>query len=374
MTPSEFKAFAERYSEAIAEQAQDTFGAFMARVEAGEAPQDAIKAVMGGWVGSTEGTLSAAFSELLQRSIGVVELRALPVGYIDLSTHLYAQASATQSEVRQIVAMHTKGALQARELARSLYDGYNPGDGIKRPLEGLARGELPKYLRALTEDPPARAELTRLLEQMQAQAGRVKSDALRTAYLEAIDAWANAKDGAGNRAVRNALQTAIREKNRYFADRIARTELHRAHQVQVARDIMSDDTIDVVQVMLNPAHPQTDVCDLHGRANLWGLGPGCYPKTQAPRPGYHPHCWCYLRTRPSLSASDAQQVPSGEVAYLRGLGVASAAKVAGSRDKLQAILNGADPFALLDAGKPAQYRTLRLGNPAALEHPLMGDE
>ena len=322
------------------------------------APREAVMAVMVDFGGGFAQALAEAFTLLLERSIGADEVRALPIGNIPLSRHLYLQAVATSREVAAIVREHARGVQQAQALARRLYDGYDPRDGIVRPLEGRARASLPQALRTLTEDLQARRELTALLDQGQKQAARLKSPALRAAYLQAFEAW---QQGAGRAALDKLLAVAVREKNRFFADRIARTELHAAHQTQVAADLMTDADLTVVEVRLNPAHPHTDICDLHARADLWGLGPGRYPKKHAPVPGFHPFCTCRLRPIFSASAEGAERVENGEAAYLRRLGPGQAARVMGSRARALAVLAGEDAIAVADQGKPRAYRTTTVG-------------
>lgn len=250
-------------------------------------PRDAIQAAQADFGGAFARALAGAFSELLQRSVGVAEVRAMPVGDIALSQRLHRHDAQTLAEVLQAIKAHAQGVHQARELALALYDGYSPAQGPKRPLEGRSRADLPRYLRELTNDPEARQSLARVIEQGQAQAARLKSAPLRAAYTEALDAW---EAGAGREALKRRLEIAQREKNRFFANRIAQTELARAHQASVAAELMADESIDVVQVRINPAHPRTDICDFHARADLFGLGPGNYPKAKAPRPPFHPHC------------------------------------------------------------------------------------
>lgn len=288
----------------------------------------------------------------------------MPVGEMTLSERLYAHAQQVTNEVAALVRAHANGVHQARELSMRLYDGYSPQDGVQRPLEGRARADLPKALRTLTEDMPARRQLTALQVQGQQQAARLKSPALRAAYLEAYDAW---EKGAGENALKKRLDVAAREKNRFFADRIAQTELHRAHQEQVARELMDDVDTTVVQVRLSPMHPKTDICDLHGRADLWGLGPGNYPKSEAPVPPFHPFCWCRLRSMPSLSAAGAQRVPGGEAAYLASIGPLAAARVMGAKGKAQMVLGGERAKTVADSGKPKAYRTTTVGNVQQLQ-------
>lgn len=331
--------------------------------------REAIQAAQAQFGGAFADALAVAFSDLLQRSIGVDQVRALPVGELSLSRRLYLHGATTAAEVLAIVREHAKGVLQARELSLALYDGYSPADGIQRPLEGRARAELPKALRSLTEDMGARRELTALQVRGQQQAARVKSEALRAAYTEAFKAW---EDGAGAEALQRRLEVAQREKNRFFANRIAQTELARAHQAQVARELMDDELTTVVQVKMNPAHPRTDICDLHATADLWGLGPGCYPKEEAPMPPFHPFCWCRIKMRPSLDARGAVRNPHGAAGFLRMLGD-DAAKVMGSRERAQRVLDGTPAKKVIDAGVERPYRLSTLEEVARRSYPLLNE-
>ena len=330
----------------------------------------AIRAAQVEFGGDFAERLARAFSELLQRSVGTADVRAMPVGEITLSSHLWRHARQVQGEVTAIVRSHAAGIQQARDLALRLYDGYNPGDGIRRPLHGAARTHLPRALRALTTDYEAREELARLVDRGQREAARLKSQALRAAYTEAFDTW---KEGAAKGALQRRLDIAVREKNRTYAQRIALTELARAHQDEVAAEMLADSTIEVVQVRLNPRHPLPDICDLRATADLYGLGPGCYPKAKAPKPPFHPYCWCRLSSRPDLSLRDASfsADPAARAReFLRRLPPAEAARVLGSRDRLQRALNGADPVAVFDEGVSVRYRTRRVGDAALDNGPM----
>lgn len=277
--------FAQATVEALAKAAFAKMWRFL--VEHPDAdPREAIQAAQVEFGGGFSQALAEAFSELLDRTISPRELVAMPIAGLTLSRKLYLHNVTTAAEVLGVIREHAKGVHQARELSLALYDGYSPGDGVKRPLEGSARAALPKALRSLTDDPTARRTLTTLQVRGQQQAARLKSKALRAAYLESFSAWTG---GAGTQALNRKLEVAQREKNRFFADRIAQTELHRAHMAQVSAELMAG-PVEVVQVRMSPTHPRTDICDLHARADLWGLGPGCYPKEEAPLPPFHPFC------------------------------------------------------------------------------------
>lgn len=325
----------------------------------GASPREAIQAAQVEFGGAFAEALSEAFSDLLQRSVGVAEVLAMPVSGLALSRRLYLHNAETTAQVLGLIREHAQGITQARELARRLYDGYDPRDGVRRPLEGRARGELPAALRALTADPAARESLTALMVRGQRQAERLKSKALRVAYLEAFDAWAQ---GKGAEALQRKLRVAQLEKNRFLADRIAQTELHRAHQAKVADELRADELTTVVQVRMSASHPRPDICDLFARANLFGLGPGLYPKSKAPVPPFHPFCRCGLKPKPSMDAASARPVQMGEAAFLRELGEERAAQVMGSAARAKRVRDGAPVDLLLDAGRDPMYRMRRIGD------------
>lgn len=259
----------------------------LAEIVLGKQAREAVAAALQAFAGAYEADLARRFSELLQQSIGIDEVRAMPIGGIPLSSKLYLHTQQTSAQVAAIVQDHVNGVHQARALALRLYDGYDHAGAADRPLEGRARADLPRELLALTRDEKTRKSLEDLILKGAAKAQNIRTPALRAAYSEAFDAWAK---GNGDAELRRKVDIAMREKTRYMANRIARTEIARAHQAQVGREIMGDDGVEVVQWLLNPAHPVADICDLHAKADLYGLGKGCYPKGLAPVPPAHPHC------------------------------------------------------------------------------------
>ena len=349
----------DRYGAAIATEARDAFERLMEMIRSGVAPRDAIEQLQAEFAGAYVDQLAAAFSELLRRSVGSSEIRAMPVGEITLSQRLYAHNAEVASQVTALMRQHAQGMQDARQLALQLYDGYDPKDGIRRPLEGSARAELPRALRAITQDRQARKELGKLIEEGQQRASRLKTPALRAAYAQAFDDWTA---GASEEILRRRLDVAQREKNRFMANRIAQTELARAHQKAVGEELMADHVLEVVQVAISPAHPRVDICDAYARADLFGLGPGCYPKKLAPRPIYHAFCRCRLKPKYSLSAAGAREVPGGLSAYLRSMPLEDAARVMGSRERAQRVLDGEPLDDVVNDGRPAAYRVRRLGD------------
>lgn len=358
MNLPEIDPIAGNLSAQIEQAAQAAYDELLRLIDEGTEPRKAVEQVLTSFNGAYVTALSEAFSVVMQQRVTPASVLAMPVGEVYLSAKLYDMVQQTQGEVAAIVRQHAQGLHQARQLARQLYDGYNPRDGIQRPLEGTARAYLPKALRELTANPGPRQSLQQVLEQMQAQASRLKSEALKAGYMEALDAWSK---GAGKEVLQKRLWVAQREKTRYMAERIAQTELARAYTDRVAGQIMADDTIEVVQVKLNPRHPLPDICDLHAKANLWGLGPGIYPKARAPKPPFHPHCWCKLVTRPDLTLAQAKEREDGAREFLRSLPPAEAARILGNRQRLDLVLGGADWEKVTQAAVRSEYRLRRVG-------------
>jgi len=153
------------------------------------------------------------------------------------------------------------------------------------------------------------------------------------------------------------------ECNRYYANRIARTELHRAYTDQQSRDLMSQERVEYVQIRLSSKHPKPDICDYHAKVNLYGLGPGVYPKADAPQPPFYPHCYCVVSPKIDLNPKLRPRFnPDAERVFLASLPLDKARQVAGSIDKRDRILAGkATIEEVYNAGKDELYKWKRVG-------------
>lgn len=247
--------------------AEAAFVRLLEKIRAGDNPQAALKAVLKEFNASAIAGFAEALNAILESSLGPKQIAAYKVGKVKLSDALYANAQAVAANTQQIIEKHMQGLHDARELRKALYEGYSFQDD---PLKVIK--PLPKYLQ---------------VEFDKFKAAALKTPALRAAYLEAIK---KAEAGAGMDALEKALKVAFYERNRYFANRIARTELHRNYTDQVARELMEEEQIEYVQIRLSSKHPKTDICDRHAKLDAYGLGPGVYPKAEAPKPPFHPHC------------------------------------------------------------------------------------
>lgn len=336
----------------------DAFTDLIKRIRSGEDPQIAINAIMQAFEPAYLVMLSAAFSDTLKRSVGVAELKGYIIGDVVLSRRLYQHAQETSIAVREIIRQHAAGWHDARRLAMQIYEGYGFQIG-EDPLQWSARSpKWPRYMReAVTQDPTIFPQYRTIARQM---AGNIKTPALRASYMEALDALEKK-----SRSLDRRLEVAFQERMRYHANRIAQTELHRAWVDNQAREIMDDDSIEVVQVKMSSTHPRIDICDMFATQDKYGLGPGLYPKGDAPKPPFHPHCRCGLISKRLISASGAKENPASERIYLRQVmekkGIAEASKIVGSRAKLAVALTQAPISEVVNINRPMPYKLAKVG-------------
>ena len=226
---------------------------------------------------------------------------SLPQGITDrLFTHAWAPDGLTLSErttrasilVRELVARtiseQIKKSASYRQASLAIFDGYRQGGII--PVQNV-----PKYLQetivAARYAGIPRNELMKALRPIRRQIEKETTAGMRAAYSQLMDALETQNEKALNRAI----FTATQERTRYFADRIARTEMARAYQDGFLLKWDNNDDCVAYQWKLSGRHPRYDICDLYARANLYGMGPGIFPKDKVPRLPAHPHCMCFLK-------------------------------------------------------------------------------
>jgi len=288
--------------------------------------------------------IGTALGERLAGFVGTLDLRDYVVDGFPLSDRLYRKSVDVSRAARQVVAKHAKGLHSAQKLTLELFEGYR----FDQPRAILdIQAKLPKYLRK----PFANIKIARL-----------RTPALRAAYQKVIN---HQLELASEAAMERALRVAWDEQGRYFAARIARTELARIVNTQDGEEIMADPELRVVEIRLSQAHPKVDICDAHARADKYGLGPGMYPKAKAPRPPFHPHCYCQIVRRYDLDGGQARERPGAYRSFLRSLPAKERALVVGSYDKAAEVLSGKDLVGVIDRGKRPAFKTKTLsGRPA----------
>lgn len=226
---------------------------------------------------------------------------ALPEGVSDcLFTHSWAPDKLTLSErttrggllvralVAQAITQQLKKGATYRRTARTIFDGYKKGGLIPEQ-------DLPKFLQDIVEagrraDIP-RAKLLQMLKPVKKEIAKRTTAGMRAAYTQLV----RAVEAQNEKALENAIYVATQERTRYFAERIARTELARAYHDGFLARWDGDENCIAYQWRLSGRHPVYDICDLYAKANLYGLGAGIFPKGKVPLIPAHPNCMCFLK-------------------------------------------------------------------------------
>jgi hypothetical protein len=188
------------------------------------------------------------------------------------------------------------------------------------------------------------------------QVKNLSTPALRAAYQQLLDEIDRIEAGKGDRLLTNRLDVAFFERMRYFATRIARTELHSRYAREEAERLMADADVEFVEIRRSPGRKDPCICQLIAGRDKYGLGPGVYPKARAPLPTYHPFCMCVMVPRLDLTGKIASEPDEGADAYfLRRLGESTAGRVMGSMAKRDMVLNGRSAESVVNASRDPMY-------------------
>jgi hypothetical protein len=290
MTPEQVRAIEEAAAAGLVVALQEAYAKIVDAIRAGTPPRDAVQAAMDSFTGEMAGTMAAALSAVLQTSVGTGEVMALQVGQVALSRRLYAETTVASQAVEGAVTRHVAGFQDSRRLARDLFEGYSFRPPDAEPIKfNRANPILPKYMReALMTDDKVAGELARAFARLQVNG--LKTEGLRAAYADVLRAIDKVQAGAGDELLQKRITVAFYERMRYFAERISRTELHRAYAQREAELLMADQAVEFVQVRRVPGRVTPCICALMTGRDLYGLGPGVYPKARAPKPPFHPFC------------------------------------------------------------------------------------
>lgn len=193
-----------------------------------------------------------------------------------------------QSMVANAIVDAVKEGKTIQQTALSIFDGYGHGGVIPKQ-------DIPKYMdklrRILKKDRPLTAEDKYNLRKAERQINALTTPSLRAAY-KGIKTLVDERNAE---RLQKAVDVATHERTRYFASRIARTELARAYHDGCMARWMDDDDVVAVQWKLSTAHPCHDICDVYANADLYNLGKGIFPKDKVPILPAHPNCMCRLK-------------------------------------------------------------------------------
>ena len=178
--------------------------------------------------------------------------------------------------------VQTSKALTDKELIKGVLPDYINDVIAKGRKAGLSAKDLSLYRRAVRK---AERNINRLA------ANGAPNTALKKAYRKILTATQTGEP----KAIQNAIERGIRNKARYNAERIARTEIRRATTVVQQHTIDTDPDIIGWKSVLNSRHKIVDICDFYANADLYGMGQGVYPKDVTVHIPYHPNCFCLVK-------------------------------------------------------------------------------
>jgi hypothetical protein len=132
----------------------------------------------------------------------------------------------------------------------------------------------------------------------------------------------DAAENMNTQAMSRAVDYAVYFRQKYEATRIADTEFMRAYGNTRIAEANYDPDVTCLRVRLDSSHRKYDVCDFYANADLYGRGPGVFPKDLFPRYPFHPHCHCGIENifeieAPATDKSDFD--PAAGKRYLRSL-------------------------------------------------------
>lgn len=192
------------------------------------------------------------------------------------------------------------------QASRAIFDGYKNGGVIPEQ-------EIPDFMhsliRAAKPDMRTGPEFKRALRNVKRNVEKLSTQGMKAAYHQITDAILS----SNQKRLDNAIYVATQERTRYFAERIARTELARAYHDGVTARWDNDPDCVAYKWRMSQSHPVTDICDLYAGADLYGMGPGVFPKGKVPELPAHPHCMCYLRPLMDGSLHLKRQTPVEQV-------------------------------------------------------------
>lgn len=257
---------------------------------------------------------------------------------IELSDTLYANAFQTSVRVEAMV----KQTIAAKETIAVIADRLRAGYGLRDDEILQPMLSLPSYIRKALRNKLARPSV-------QSQIDRLKTSPLKAAYRQLVDLL---EDGVVDEdTLAEYISTALEEKARYYAQRIAVTETFRAAAYSDGVEFLNDDTVQFVKFTLSHSHHIHDICDFYANLNL-GYGKGVVPKSEMRFLPLHPHCHCcYIPVYKPRHTSNPLTFEQAEQKLRRRISFKEAARMLGSKTKAQQWLNGKSAEAIINESR-----------------------
>ncbi len=279
----------------------------------------------------------AVYNDVLDRySSGMGITKTIPKAvpsYVDLSDLMYNNSGALGRSVAQILKHDKYAQSTAQEISKLIYDGY----GAPSIMDVFDKGKLPEYVHDFMDS----GDFKDFYDQMR----KIKTRPYQIALEDIMDAWDKQVLELQERAIKELME----EKARYYADRIAKTEIQRAKTLGQGQDMLGDKNIKLVKWQLSSRHKIFDICDYYNRLDV-GYGAGIFPKAQYPAIPLHPFCMC--KVVPYYHAIKKRRVKDPTKDLFDQLTYEQQRAIAGSHDKLSDWYSGTPLIDILNKARP----------------------
>ena len=248
---------------------------------------------------------------------------------VELSSMLYKNAKETVIKVNKILLDGVKSKTTIKEIAMNIYDGYNSD------IDNLDVDEkLPKYL---LNDKDAMKQVDKL-----------KNTTLKYSYQKVLKKL----EDINAKGLDKAMWVALQERARYYANRIAKTEAHRANMLSRAKEYMEDEEVQYVRYEMSSGHPKVDICDFYAGLDM-GYGRGVVKKEDMRTLPLHPHCHCvYSPHYEEVNTKGTKSFKKASREAMSKFSEYEQRQIVGSKDKLREFKDGAGIEGLFNRLRP----------------------
>ena len=191
--------------------------------------------------------------------------------------------------------------------------------------------ELPKYL---LENRDAKRQIKKL-----------KSKMLKQSYNKVLKEMSD----INSKAFKKAMHSALQEKARYYATRIATTEASRSRNLSRAKEYLDDKEVKLVKFTMSSEHSIVDICNYYASLDV-GYGAGVVPKELMRVLPLHPHCHCRYHAEYRDIKRKTIKNPVDDT--MNKFSDYEKRQILGSHDKLQDFKNGAGIESIFNRVRP----------------------
>ena len=153
--------------------------------------------------------------------------------------------------------------------------------------------KLRRNARAMIKGEISKKQWNSILKQYERYIKQRKETGVLHAHKTLLRELTKAVEKASTKAVDEAVEWYLYQKQLYNLKRIARTEASRVLNTAIVEAHKDNPFCKGFRWVLNPAHKIEDICDKYANVDF-GLGRGVFPKGKQPLCPAHPHCMCKL--------------------------------------------------------------------------------